>query len=100
MTWVEKNPHPGPRPPLPPEGKPANDAEDIEWSKMRAAYNDWVRKMRRHMVARSVEKLGEKPSADMTPVEEIAFVVGVCMLDGSIATSGDNLFSALFGGLI
>lgn len=80
--WVDMFPHPGKAPPA-----------SEHFGPERFAYNDWVRAMRKHNVAKAVDALilREKMVASLDAVETIALTIGMMCLDGSLDTSGGIL---------
>lgn len=104
MKWVEKFPKPAESPP-PPEGDcppMTSDRKEVymQWHREMRAYNDGVRANRRFIVARAVDALEERHTADpgsLSPVEQISLVLGVSYLQDDLST---NPMSQLFGGFL
>jgi hypothetical protein len=82
MNLAEKYPHPGPKP-----EEPASADDELAF-----AYNTWVEKVRRHIVAKSVDALAAQP--ETTPEQTIAAVLGRAYLEDSL--SSHSPFAGLF----
>ncbi|HEV3059738.1 MAG TPA: hypothetical protein VGY48_15915 [Vicinamibacterales bacterium] len=91
MTLAEQFPHPGPAPAKPIMNAPTKEV---------FAYNDWVKNLRRHLVAASVDKLlaieVEKGTDALTPEQLIAAMLGRAFLEDTL--SSHNPLAGLFGG--
>lgn len=95
-TNAEKFPHPGDGPP-----RPAEDAgyskEEIEAG---AKYNAWMKAVRRHVVATSVDAIAAivAEGGEVSHEQRIAAVLGAAYLEDSL--SSHNPFAAMFGGAL
>lgn len=87
MTWAEKFPHPGGVEPLQPP--PSTDLPAVH------AFNEWLRKARKHTVAQAVDALTELKKARggiLNGEQAIALVLGLSYLDDNDA---NNIFGML-----
>jgi hypothetical protein len=83
--WETKFPHPGAAP-----------EKQTELDPFVHKYNDWVRAMRKHNVAKAVDALiAAETRAPLNAVETIALTFGVMLLDGSMQDR--DVFSMLGG---
>lgn len=82
MSLSEKYPHPGPKPEVP-------TSPDDECA---FAYNQWVEKIRRHTIAKSVDALAALP--ETAPEQTIAAILGRAYLEDTL--SSHSPFGGLF----
>jgi hypothetical protein len=89
MTWAEKFPHPGPRPPEP-GGTP--DLLTTEWNQRRRAFNAWIKAVRRYTVGLAVDELVAAEGWS-SPANAVALVIGMEYLENGGELGGMGLFA-------
>lgn len=89
-SWESKFPHPGPSPEKP---EPKVFPDEAVYK-----YNDWVRAMRKHNIAKAVDVLmAGEASKPLNAVETITLTVGVMLLDGSLPDRDNSLLGMFLG---
>lgn len=93
MKWTEKFPMPEGPAPEEPRTEPQDGNPFLPSEKARA-YNAWVGKVRKHQLALAVEKLTAR--AEGTPEQNVAVIVAIMILEGSIREVDPNNIFALW----
>jgi hypothetical protein len=101
MKFVEKFPDPGPPPPVPGAEPSMGDSEKWNaWNKEAHAYNGHLTKLRKHMIARSVDVLSERSKSrdwHLDPAANISLTLGIMFLEGSFEERDPlNIFASFF----
>jgi hypothetical protein len=88
MSLAEQYLHPGPAPQKPPPGH-ATPQHNV--------YNDWVKKLRQHTVAKAVDALVAQlqSGTPLTPEQDIAAVLGRAYLEDALSSHG-GILAGLF----
>jgi hypothetical protein len=88
-TWVERFPHPGPAPAQPDPNEPITLSRADPWFLGRYDWNDYVRRLRQHEIARAVDELTRRDA--LQPEQRIARNVGAMILDGTLWSAAANM---------
>lgn len=94
-TWAERFPHPGPQPHKPGDEQPTQAEVLTGWWVARSTWNEYVRQLRRHQVAQSLDAIAAQKALGESPVGRLAMVFGVSYLDGSLPAEGPYVGLAL-----
>lgn len=86
MSWVERNPHPGPDKPPHPGPEPVRTEALQEWWIAVGRWNAYVQAVRRYEIAIAVDQLARLDRQQpLLPHETIALNIGAMVLDQTVA---------------
>ncbi len=86
MTWAARNHHPGAQPPQPQATPPVEASARQQWDEAVWLWNDYVRKLRRHEMAVSLDMMlrHRELTGIWTAGDSIIANVAASFLDGTI----------------